>query len=92
MELIVSLLIGVLFGAIPAIIGAFMEELEIGMIGFVASSVSALLFSFYGAIPVGILFALYIFRHARSKQSSHNELAAVIPFPVKRSRRASGLS
>lgn len=92
MELIVSLLIGVVFGAIPAIVGAFMEELEIGMIGFVASSVSALLFSFYGAIPMVILFVLYIFRHARIKQSPENKLAAVIPFPVKKSRRASGLS
>lgn len=92
MELIVSLLIGVVFGAIPAIVGAFMEELEIGMVGFVASSVSALLFGFYGAIPIVILFVLYIFRHARIKQSPENKLAAVIPFPVKKSRRASGLS
>ncbi len=38
-----------------------MEELEIGVLGFVASCVSALLFGLFGAIPVSILCAFYIY-------------------------------
>ncbi|PFK46848.1 hypothetical protein COI93_03090 [Bacillus cereus] len=91
MSLIIALIIGVTCGAVPAILGAFMEELEIGMLGFVASSVSALFFGLYGAIPVGILFAVYILRHARAKQFSPNHMAQIIPFPIERSRRASSL-
>ncbi|ABS22972.1 hypothetical protein ACRS6Y_05755 [Bacillus cytotoxicus] len=91
MNLIMALIIGVTCGAIPAILGAIMEELEIGMLGFVASSVSALLFGLYGAIPVSILFAFYIVRHARVKQFAPNHVAQIIPFPIERSRRASNL-
>ncbi|KFN04583.1 hypothetical protein D0U04_01245 [Bacillus clarus] len=91
MNLIMALILGVTCGAIPAILGAIMEELEIGVLGFVASSVSALLFGLFGAIPVAILFAFYILRHARSKQFKPNHIAQVIPFPIERSRRASSL-
>lgn len=91
MNLILALILGVTCGAIPAILGAIMEELEIGMLGFVASSVSALLFGLYGAIPVAILFSLYILRHARTKQFNRNHMAQIIPFPIERSRRASSL-
>lgn len=91
MNLIMALIIGVTCGAVPAILGAIMEELEIGMLGFVASSVSALFFGMYGAIPVTILFAFYILRHARTKQFGRNHIAQVIPFPIERARRASSL-
>ena len=68
-----------------------MEELEIGVLGFVASCVSALFFGLFGAIPVSILCAFYIIRHARTKQFGPNHIAQIIPFPVERCRRASNL-
>ncbi|MEH7463685.1 hypothetical protein V7166_16810 [Bacillus thuringiensis] len=92
MELILAILFGVVCGAIPAVMGAIMDELEIGMIGFVASTVSALFFGLYGAVPVGILFAFYILRHARTKRFTRNRMAEVIPFPIEKARRATSLS
>lgn len=92
MELILSILFGVVCGSIPAVVGAIMEELEVGMIGFVASSVSALFFGLYGAIPVCLLFALYILRHSRTKRFTRTRMAEVIPFPIEKARRATGLS
>ncbi|WP_144467028.1 hypothetical protein [Bacillus toyonensis] len=91
MSLLIALILGALCGAIPVILGAIMEELEVGVLGFVASCVSALFFGLYGAIPVAILCAFYILRHARSKQFGANHMAQVIPFPVERCRRASSL-
>ncbi|AHA07292.1 hypothetical protein COM33_18330 [Bacillus toyonensis] len=91
MSLLIALILGVLCGAIPVILGAIMEELEVGVLGFVASCVSALFFGLYGAIPVAILCAFYILRYARSKQFGANHMAQVIPFPVERCRRASSL-
>ncbi|MDF9446540.1 hypothetical protein COI41_03380 [Bacillus toyonensis] len=91
MSLLIALILGVLCGAIPVILGAIMEELEVGVLGFVASCVSALFFGLYGAVPVAILCAFYILRHARSKQFGANHMAQVIPFPVERCRRASSL-
>ena len=67
MSLLIALILGVTW-AFPVILGAIMEELEIGVLGFVASCVSALLFGLFGAIPVSILCAFYIIRHARTKQ------------------------
>ncbi len=64
-----------------------MEELEVGVLGFVASCVSALFFGLFGAIPVSILCAFYIIRHARTKQFGPNHIAQVIPFPMERCRR-----
>lgn len=92
MELILAILFGVVCGAIPAVLGAIMDELEVGMIGFVASTVSALFFSLYGAVPVSILFSFYILRHARTKRFTQNRIAEVIPFPIERARRATNLS
>ena len=92
MELIVAILFGVVCGAIPAVVGAILDELEVGMIGFVASTVSALFFGLYGAIPVGLLFAFYILRHARIKRFTRNRMAKVIPFPIEKARRATSLS
>lgn len=92
MELIIAILFGVVCGSIPAVVGAIMDELEIGMIGFVASTVSALFFGLYGAVPVGLLFALYILRHARTKRFTRNRMAEVIPFPIEKVRRATSLS
>lgn len=91
MNLIIALIIGVSCGSIPAVLGAITEELEIGMFGFVASSVSALLFGVYSAFPIAILFAFYMLRHARTKQFGRNHMAQIIPFPIERSRRASNL-
>lgn len=68
MSLLIALILGVMCGALPVILGAIMEELEVGVLGFVASCVSALLFGLFGAIPVSILCAFYIIRHARAKQ------------------------
>ena len=58
-----------------------MEELEVGVLGFVASCVSALFFGLYGAIPVSILCAFYILRHARAKQLSPNHIATSYSIP-----------
>ncbi|MED0984259.1 hypothetical protein [Bacillus paramycoides] len=91
MSLLIALILGVSCGAIPVILGAIMEELEVGVLGFVASCVSALFFGLYGAIPVSILCAFYILRHARTKQFGPNHIAQVIPFPIDRCRRASSL-
>ncbi|CUB12145.1 hypothetical protein BN2127_JRS1_03932 [Bacillus cereus] len=91
MSLLIALILGVTCGALPVILGAIMEELEVGVIGFVASCVSALLFGLFGAIPVSILCAFYIVRHARAKQFGPNHTAQVIPFPIERCRRASSL-
>ena len=41
MSLLIALILG-LRGALPIILGAIMEELEVGVLGFVASCVSAL--------------------------------------------------
>ncbi len=46
MSLLIALILGVTCGAFPVILGAIMEELEIGVLGFVASCVSALFFWF----------------------------------------------
>lgn len=43
MSLLIALILGVTCGALPIILGAIMEELEVGVLGFVASCVSALL-------------------------------------------------
>ena len=91
MSLLIALILGVTCGALPVILGAIMEELEVGVIGFVASCVSALFFGLFGAIPVSILCAFYIVRHARAKQFGPNHIAQVIPFPTERCRRASNL-
>ncbi|WP_394626768.1 hypothetical protein [Bacillus cereus] len=91
MSLLIALILGVTCGAFPVILGAIMEELEIGVLGFVASCVSALLFGLFGAIPVSILCAFYIIRHARTKQFGPNHIAQIIPFPVERCRRAFNL-
>ncbi|MED1284556.1 hypothetical protein [Bacillus mycoides] len=91
MSLLIALILGVTCGAIPVILGAIMEELEVGVLGFAASCVSALFFGLYGAIPVSILCAFYILRHARTKQLGPNHIAQVIPFPIERCRRASSL-
>ncbi|HDR3890285.1 MULTISPECIES: hypothetical protein [Bacillus] len=91
MSLLIALILGVTCGAIPVILGAIMEELEVGVLGFAASCVSALFFGLYGAIPVAILCAFYILRHARAKQLGPNHIAQVIPFPIERCRRASSL-
>ncbi|HDR7791778.1 TPA: hypothetical protein QCY19_000300 [Bacillus luti] len=91
MNLLIALILGVICGAFPVILGAIMEELEVGVLGFVASCVSALFFGLFGAIPVSILCALYILRHARAKQFGPNHTAQIIPFPVERCRRASSL-
>ena len=87
MSLLIALILGVTCGALPIILGAIMEELEVG----VASCVSALFFGLFGAIPVSILCAFYIIRHARTKQFGPNHIAQVIPFPMERCRRASSL-
>ena len=42
MSLLIALILGVTCGALPIILGAIMEELEVGVLGFVASCVSAL--------------------------------------------------
>ena len=68
MSLLIALILGVTCGALPIILGAIMEELEVGVLGFVASCVSALFFGLFGAIPISILCAFYIIRHARTKQ------------------------
>ena len=78
MSLLIALILGVTCGAFPVILGAIMEELEIGVLGFVASCVSALLFGLFGAIPVSILCAFYIIRHARTKQFDYNHIAQII--------------
>ncbi|PDZ16147.1 hypothetical protein [Bacillus anthracis] len=91
MSLLIALILGVTCGALPVILGAIMEELEVGVLGFVASCVSALFFDLFGAIPVSILCAFYIIRHARTKQFGPNHIAQVIPFPIERCRRASSL-
>lgn len=91
MSILIALILGVSCGAIPVILGAIMEELEVGVLGFAASCVSALFFGLFGAIPVSILCAFYILRHARTKQFGPNHLAQVIPFPIERCRRASNL-
>ncbi|GAB6430104.1 MULTISPECIES: hypothetical protein [Bacillus] len=91
MSLLIALILGVTCGALPVILGAIMEELEVGVLGFVASCVSALFFGLFGAIPVSILCAFYIVRHARAKQFAPNHTAQVIPFPIERCRRASSL-
>ncbi|HDR7874360.1 hypothetical protein [Bacillus mobilis] len=91
MSLLIALILGVTCGALPVILGAIMEELEVGVLGFVASCVSVLFFGLFGAIPVSILCAFYIVRHARAKQFGPNHIAQVIPFPIERCRRASSL-
>ncbi|MGD6889034.1 hypothetical protein [Bacillus mobilis] len=91
MSLLIALILGVTCGALPVILGAIMEELEVGVLGFVASCVSALFFGLFGAIPVSILCAFYIVRHARAKQFGPNHTAQVIPFPIERCRQASNL-
>ncbi|MFK4413915.1 hypothetical protein ABH961_002456 [Bacillus sp. RC251] len=91
MSLLIALILGVTCGALPVILGAIMEELEVGVLGFVTSCVSALFFGLFGAIPVSILCAFYIVRHARAKQFGPNHIAQVIPFPIERCRRASSL-
>ncbi|BCC13519.1 TPA: hypothetical protein ACLBZV_001657 [Bacillus cereus] len=91
MSLLIALILGVTCGALPIILGAIMEELEVGVLGLVASCVSALFFGLFGAIPISILCAFYIIRHARTKQFGPNHIAQVIPFPIERCRRASSL-
>ena len=46
MSLLIALILGVTCGALPIILGAIMEELEVGVLGFVASCVSAFTFWF----------------------------------------------
>ena len=52
-----------------------MEELEVGVLGFVASCVSAL-FLVYSALFLFHFCAFYIVRHARTKQFGPNHIAS----------------
>jgi hypothetical protein len=79
MYLISALIIGVVCGAVPAITGALKEKLEIGMFGFLASVVSAVILGFYLSVPTAIAFTYFIVR--RPKQE-----VIIIPFPKKSSQ------
>ena len=77
MSLLIALILGVTCGAIPVILGAIMEELEVGVLGFVGIMCKRRYFSVYMAmIPGVILCAFYILRHACAKQ-----LLALITLP-----------
>ncbi|MFX3624097.1 MAG: hypothetical protein ACE3JP_08655 [Ectobacillus sp.] len=79
MFLILSLIAGILCGAVPVIIGALKDELELGMFGFIASVVSAAISGLYLAVPMSALFLFLISRRIYMR-SSKTVLAQVIPF------------
>jgi hypothetical protein len=83
MYLISALIIGIVCGAIPVIIGTAREEMEIGMFGFIASVVSAVILGVYLAGPVAALFVFFILRRVYAK-SAKRVIAEVIPFPQRR--------
>lgn len=81
MSLLIALILGVLCGAIPVILGAIMEELEVGVLGFVASCVSAL-FLVYTALFL-LLFCAHFIYYATLAQ---NNLALTTWRKLSRSR------
>lgn len=81
MYLIHALLIGIICGSSSAILGTIIEEVELGMLGFIAAIISAII---YGplAIPVSVLFVIFILTHI-SSDPPKRVLADVIPFNPK---------
>lgn len=79
MYLINALIIGMVCGAVPAIIGTLKEEMELGMLGFIASTVSAIIYDVYLAGPVAAVFAFFVLKQVYAK-SAKRVLAEVIPF------------
>lgn len=61
--LISAVIIGMICGIVPATIGAIREKLELGMLGFITSVVSAVILGYYLAIPVALLFTFFIMKN-----------------------------
>lgn len=69
MSLLIALILGVTCGAIPVILGAIMEELEVGVLGFAASCVSAL-FLVYMVLFLFLFCAHFIYYAMLAQNSS----------------------
>lgn len=76
--LISTVIIGMICGIVPAVIGAIRGKLELGMFGFIASVVSAVILSYYLAIPVSLLFTILIIKNRVTATTT--ELDNVEPF------------
>ncbi|MDG4655730.1 hypothetical protein P6P90_00125 [Ectobacillus antri] len=81
MNMIISLIIGMICGIFPAIFGLLREQFEIGIYGFVSCIVSALLFGIYISIPISFLFLLYLVK--RTTATNKRIIGELVSLPVQ---------
>lgn len=77
MTMISLVVIGMLCGIIPMIVGLLQEKLEVGMLGLFFSIVSAIVYGWYLAIPIAITFTFLLVKPKRGVP------AQIIPFPIR---------
>ena len=77
MTMISLVVIGMLCGMIPMIVGVLQEKLEVGMLGLFFSIVSAIVYGWYLAIPIAITFTFLLVKPKRGVP------AKIIPFPIR---------
>jgi len=77
MTIISLVVIGMICGMIPMIIGVLQEKLEIGMFGLLCSIVSSIVYGWYLAVPVAIIFIFLLVKPKRGVP------AKIIPFPIR---------
>ncbi len=80
MTMISLVVIGMICGIIPMIVGVLQEKLEIGMLGLFFSVVSAIIYGWYLAIPIALTFTFVLIKPKRGVP------AEIIPFPSARVR------
>ncbi|MCP8970813.1 hypothetical protein [Ectobacillus ponti] len=78
MYLIETIMIAMVCGLVPAVVGLLKEEFELGIYSFVLTLVSGIIFTYYATVPVAALCILFIYKRTYKKPV----LAQVIPFTV----------